>query len=319
MSPSTSIRMSPQEHAQPRSSVNASEMPSRQQFDSAEAQSVVQALESNPKNVIPQRNYEYIVFSLQKPELKSAIVADFALASKDAVLKDNGDLLLPADSSSRVLLWKDRVVVPQNLLYDAIHYCHTQSGHGDFSRTMALVKRYYTFVPACSVHRFVDACPTCTAGRDNAITSATSDDPAQNSRKVLSLSNSFDLLAFSESRNDGLSTFPSMENMIVSPPLFSRLSNASGGSESSQNSQLQSHPMSREVSLFQGLPNGWQYYTDFEHAHQDFMRYKDEIMAQQPRVGHKRRPRIPSVAPLIPVNFNFGGNDGLGGDMQREI
>ncbi|KAF9463337.1 hypothetical protein BDZ94DRAFT_1259110 [Collybia nuda] len=60
---------------------------------------------------------------------------------------------------------------------------------------------------------------------------------------------------------------------------------------------LQSLPMSREVSLYQGLPNGWQYYTDYATAHAEFTERRGDFptSSSTPRV---RRPRIPSIAPM---------------------
>ncbi|KAE9399344.1 hypothetical protein BT96DRAFT_920148, partial [Gymnopus androsaceus JB14] len=72
-----------------------------------------------------------------------------------------------------------------------------------------------------------------------------------------------------------------------------------------------SRPMSREVSLFQGLPNGWQYFTDYkaaEEACKEFVaagrKANGSSQHLKPEVQRKR-PRIPSIiAPLTSTNIN---------------
>ncbi|EAU87701.2 hypothetical protein CC1G_08737 [Coprinopsis cinerea okayama7 len=63
----------------------------------------------------------------------------------------------------------------------------------------------------------------------------------------------------------------------------------------------QLHSMVREVSLYRGLPNGWQYrHDDFETAHTEFMEYKkqwDHTPLHDPAdYSDPLRPRIPSIA-----------------------
>ncbi|KAF5329434.1 hypothetical protein D9619_008996 [Psilocybe cf. subviscida] len=69
------------------------------------------------------------------------------------------------------------------------------------------------------------------------------------------------------------------------------------------------HPMVREVALYKGLPNGWQYrHADYASAHAEFMAAKDALSAgsedahggmdmQMDAVG-MQRPRVPSILPL---------------------
>ncbi|KIM41924.1 hypothetical protein M413DRAFT_445128 [Hebeloma cylindrosporum] len=62
--------------------------------------------------------------------------------------------------------------------------------------------------------------------------------------------------------------------------------------------------MSREVSLYKGLPNGWQYrHNDYATAHAEFMRTKnvsleDDISFELPSAPRSHRPRVPSILPL---------------------
>lgn len=70
-------------------------------------------------------------------------------------------------------------------------------------------------------------------------------------------------------------------------------------------SGLQSHPMSREVSLYQGLPNGWQYHSDYPEAYQAHIKGKGRTF-DATEIGRRqrdKRPRIPSVAPLRDASF----------------
>ena len=93
-----------------------------------------------------------------------------------------------------------------------------------------------------------------------------------------------------------------MNNTRPSPPSLSSFASSSRNSRG-----LQSLPMSREVSLYKGLPNGWQYHSDYATAHADFMKNKDflfDAATQEQRIREKR-PRIPSIVPLRDANFKF--------------
>ncbi|RXW22533.1 hypothetical protein EST38_g3304 [Candolleomyces aberdarensis] len=71
-------------------------------------------------------------------------------------------------------------------------------------------------------------------------------------------------------------------------------------------------PMVREVSLYKGLPNGWQYrHDDFQSAHAEFMETKrqwdnshlpdtmtDDLQGFRGDMSHYNAPRIPDVAGL---------------------
>jgi hypothetical protein len=62
--------------------------------------------------------------------------------------------------------------------------------------------------------------------------------------------------------------------------------------------------MSREVSLYKGLPNGWQYrHNDYATAHAEFMKVKDlpfedDIRLESMTASGNHRPRVPSIVPL---------------------
>ena len=60
---------------------------------------------------------------------------------------------------------------------------------------------------------------------------------------------------------------------------------------------FQGVPMSREVSLYKGLPNGWQYcHSDYASAYAEFMQTRD--LPVQDSDLRNPRPRVPSIAPL---------------------
>ncbi|KAF8904715.1 hypothetical protein CPB84DRAFT_1772641 [Gymnopilus junonius] len=68
---------------------------------------------------------------------------------------------------------------------------------------------------------------------------------------------------------------------------------------------LHGQSMSREVSLYNGLPNGWQYrHEDYASAYAEFMRTKDLAVIEENSNAsldpnfHVRRPRVPSIVPL---------------------
>ncbi|KAF9265128.1 hypothetical protein L218DRAFT_185392 [Marasmius fiardii PR-910] len=68
--------------------------------------------------------------------------------------------------------------------------------------------------------------------------------------------------------------------------------------------RVTSLPMSREVSLYQGIPNGWQYhFPDYESALNKFVKQKDGPLASPSPIEGlpskmKGLPRVPSIAPL---------------------
>jgi hypothetical protein len=63
--------------------------------------------------------------------------------------------------------------------------------------------------------------------------------------------------------------------------------------------------MTREVSLYRGLPDGWQYQNiDYRNAHADFVEYQRiaPILPYDPSLG-RTRPRMPEIAPLFRADF----------------
>jgi hypothetical protein len=65
-----------------------------------------------------------------------------------------------------------------------------------------------------------------------------------------------------------------------------------------------SYPMSREISLYNGLPNGWQYHGEYPDAYQAYLKGKVDAGGVTTTDVRKRakRPRVPSVVPLRNVS-----------------
>lgn len=311
------VRISSQELAQLKSSVKTFKLPSRQDYESIEARYLAERQKS--LGILNMERYGHTRRCLlNMPQWKDRLMLQgFDIVSKDAIIDDQAnDVFLPYDlsDSAPVLTFRGRIAIPQDQIYDTLCYCHLKTDHGDDSQTLAFVRNTYIFVPSRVVREFVDACPACATRR----AAKASVDSEESSNLVsdndLQLNNSFDLLSNEEREGLFTSMFSNLsfkdldpETLPAPPPLFSRLSATSRGSH---DSLPQSLPMSREVSLFQGLPNGWQYFTDYDDARKDFVENKEETLSEQlkPDVP-KKRPRIPSIAPLRSANFNIGGTE----------
>ncbi|KAJ3566752.1 hypothetical protein NP233_g6803 [Leucocoprinus birnbaumii] len=74
---------------------------------------------------------------------------------------------------------------------------------------------------------------------------------------------------------------------------------------SSTSLSLPGFPMMREVSLYKGLPDGWQYQNiDYRTAHDDCIDFQRiaPILPYDPSLG-RTRPRVPDIAPLFRADF----------------
>lgn len=242
----------------------------------------------------------------------------------------------PHRMDQEVLLHDGLLVAVREQIYDLLCYCHGSTGHGGRDKTCALIRKHYTWVPKDLVAQFVKACPTCvmkkcghsdiellssrsgSAPAVSPVTPATSSFGGESRRQETSPSR----LSFSDyfylDALDGLTRETSVS--LPSTPLpaphsqFMFDSGHSDGTpidellrynESSSNDVSQGFPMVREVSLYRGLPNGWQYQNvDYESAHAELVNYQRmaPIMPYDPSLG-RTRPRIPDVAPLFRPHF----------------
>ncbi|KIK57485.1 hypothetical protein GYMLUDRAFT_246831 [Collybiopsis luxurians FD-317 M1] len=326
MASQTRMRIPSQELAQLQLPLKPSDLPSREDFVKIEAHLAAKAAQSSRKP-FSQHEWEEVRCMLTRfPQCKAhSYYRKFDLVARESVLDGNDDLWVPLSSTrAPVLLYEGRVAVPEDLLYDVLCYCHSKAGHGDMARTKAIVKRHYVFVGATAIREFIEACPGCAAQQASKEDASplVSNSLAQ-TEQVISLNNSFDLLSTTNKTQDEELAFLSVSNpftfsnlvledtepqidigdLPAPPPLFSRMSTASQSSRGS----LQSLPMSREVSLFQGIPNGWQFrdFQSYADAHKDFLRHRDEMMTEQEQLEPEKiqkRPRVPSIAPLSTSN-----------------
>ena len=230
-----------------------------------------------------------------------------------------------------VLLHDNLLVAVQEQLYDLLCYCHGMTGHGGRDKTCSLIRKHYTWVPKDLVSNFVKACPTCImkkcGGLDSSSVTAQStigydckiEDmgvPAllefhQNiysqDQAIAASSSTMPGIVWASMRDSGSSGRILLEDDPLEAAyreaiLRARDVKAKAGVSATAPRGLQGVPMTREVSLYKGLPNGWQYrHNDYASAHAEFMQTRDLfIQDSDPR---NPRPRIPSIAPL------WGPND----------
>jgi hypothetical protein len=229
-----------------------------------------------------------------------------------------------------VLLHDNLLVAIQEQLYDLLCYCHGSTSHGGRDKTCALIRKHYTWVPKDLVSNFIKVCPTCIVKKcgnvDSTIASPVVIQQPQDTSAMRSLLQNFyeaELSAASSSSNptNGI-PWPSLGSprddsllpaMLENDPLEASYREAFLRSRALRSLSatgvptprgLHSLPMSREVSLYKGLPNGWQYrHNDYATAHSEFMKMKDlpledDISLESITASHSHRPRVPSIVPL---------------------
>ncbi|KAF8654791.1 hypothetical protein AX16_003446 [Volvariella volvacea WC 439] len=232
-------------------------------------------------------------------------------------------------------------VAVQEQLYDILCHCHALANHGGRDKTCIVIRKNYAWVPKELVAQFVKACPTCIMKKCGHSDFKTLYQLGQNpespkldkddSGSLPELRNYLQELAAKDAENpeadeDSWRSNDSFDNDIGGsqgqqgyPPsildrylsrsprssAFSAQSHSSGASVQT----TMSHGMSREVSLYQGMPNGWQYHSDYTTARAGFLKERTHSTQSEPihptsttdsTLGRKcGRPRVPSVAPLI--------------------
>ena len=235
------------------------------------------------------------------------------------------------EAPQEVLLHDNLLVAVQEQLYDLLCYCHASTGHGGRDKTCALIRKHYTWVPKDLVSSFIKACPTCILKKcGNLDSSASVPSNAYDSRiEDMSLPalrefyqnvySQDQAMAATSSALPGI-VWPSMTDsgcvpirpiLLEDDPLDAayreailraRNIKAMAGITVSTQRGLRSLPMSREVSLYKGLPNGWQFrHDDYTSAHAEFMQTRH--LPVQDSDLRNPRPRVPSIAPL------WGPND----------
>lgn len=239
----------------------------------------------------------------------------------------NGD-----EVPQEVLLHDNLLVAVQEQLYDLLCYCHGMTGHGGRDKTCSLIRKHYTWVPKDLVSSFIKTCPTCIMKKCGSLDSSIAAQSNGYDYKIedMSIPPFFEFhqniypqdqaIAASTSTVPGI-VWPLMRDsgsasvgriLLEDDPLEAAYREAilrardvkarAGMSVTAQRGLLQGVPMSREVSLYKGLPNGWQYrHSDFASAHAEFMQTRDLLV--QDSDPRNPRPRVPSIAPL------WGPND----------
>ena len=289
-----------------------------------------------PKALISQSMFDRIWDVLRYPERQGETAQFRFWARKMFTLSKIhrntlGVVVSDDEPPQEVLLHDNLLVAVQEQIYDILCYCHGLTGHGGRDKTCSLIRKHYTWVPKDLVSSFVKACPTCIMKKCGSLDSS-----------VVAQSNGYDckiedmnvpaLLEFHQniySQDQAIAASSSAMPEIVWPPrrdsgsaavgrilleddpleaayreaiLRARDVKARAGMSVTTQRGLQGVPMSREVSLYKGLPNGWQYrHSDYASAHAEFMQTRDLLV--QDSDPRNPRPRIPSIAPL------WGPND----------
>ncbi|KAF8064224.1 hypothetical protein FPV67DRAFT_1504023 [Lyophyllum atratum] len=229
-----------------------------------------------------------------------------------------------AEPNQTVLLHEKNLVAVQDQIYDILCYSHGMSGHAGRDKTVIAVRQHYTWIPKELVARFIKACPTCVAKKCGLPQKAVRDQNATPENILPSLRQYLRNIGTEDDRDEemddsaegdqvyapksmakALPDIPGpMFDPSVMPAPLSAVENvldrvANLGVPPGQSSCLRSLPMTREVSLYQGLPNGWQYrHENLAAAHDEFMLRKVN-MDFSASSGRPVHVRIPSIAPMM--------------------
>lgn len=230
------------------------------------------------------------------------------------------------DPPEEVLLHDNLLVAIREQLYDLLCFCHGSTGHGGRDKTCALIRKHYTWVPKDLVSGFIKACPTCIMKKCGGIDSALATQMAEQRAEDASF---FRFIASYGSNTDNAASDASPVSPVpTTSSSISWTTVASHGDSDSQEFEEvdaveiayreavqrarimkaslsgmagalpQPPAMSREVSLYRGLPNGWQYrHNDYASAHAEFMKNKEMGLYEDGASGDKLL-RVPSILPL---------------------
>lgn len=234
----------------------------------------------------------------------------------------------PDEDPQEVLLHDNLLVAIQEQLYDLLCFCHGSTGHGGRDKTCAQIRKHYTWVPKDLVSSFIKACPTCIIKKCGNMDSA-----ALASRMAERRTEDANVVAYgARPRVPGPSTAAAGSAVAAGGVPWPRMNGAGvisahskldeadpieaayreavlrarglkaslAGFGSHLSHGLQGAPMLREVSLYKGLPNGWQYrHNEYAAAHAEFMETKENGDLQESDLGVRgQRPRVPSILPL---------------------
>lgn len=282
------------------------------------------------KALISQSLFDRIWDVLQQPEAQGETAQFRFWARKMFTLSKTHQSTLGVfgnsnDRPREVLLHDNLLVAVREQLYDLLCYCHGSTGHGGRDKTCALIRKHYTWVPKDLVSNFIKACPTCIMKKCGNLDSATlANQMAEQRAEGAHLTRMPDYFANCGSALDGTADAPGVpwpttgcqgdgpahltvkgadpiEIAYREAVLRARGVKASfAGMTGSGHRHFRGASMSREVSLYKGLPNGWQHqHDDYADAFAEFMKNKDLEIIQDGDLGvSARRPRVPSILPL---------------------
>ncbi|KAG6832570.1 hypothetical protein H0H87_001226 [Tephrocybe sp. NHM501043] len=197
-----------------------------------------------------------------------------------------------------VLLHEQSLVAVQEQIYDILCYGHGISNHGGRDRTCSSIREHYTYIPKELVTQFVRVCPTCIAKK-----CGVKDGDGSIAKSLRRYLHNLGAIDSGKDLPPLMSTKPisskEKENIIISAESNNRLDRIANHSAPAELHVPESLPMSREVSLYQGLPNGWQFrHNDIADAQEEFSASKNVAHIRNPEARSKR-PRIPSIAPMM--------------------
>lgn len=218
-------------------------------------------------------------------------------------------------SHQTVLLHENSIVAVQEQIYDLLCYSHGATNHGGRDRTCAALRKHYTWVPKELVAKFIKICPTCVAKKSGfpKLSNSEASDVDMEPRPPPSLREYLRSLAGHDTADPGpsadddhvllrassLDGSESANQAAVSNPLDRQANHSAPMERLKSPSGLRSLPMSREVSLYQGIPNGWQFqHADYTTARDAFTKRDDTAISSSSGTS-AGRPRIPSVAPMV--------------------
>ena len=306
------------------------------QIENAYIQSLTPRRQS--KALISQSMFDRIWDVLQYPERQGETAQFRFWARKMFTLSKThrntlGVLVNNNEGPQEVLLHDNLLVAVREQLYDLLCYCHGMTGHGGRDKTCSLIRKHYTWVPKDLVSNFVKICPTCIMKKCGNFDSSTVAQPTGYDCKIedvgvpallefhQNIYSQDQAIAASSSTMPGIEWPPMRDSgsvavgriLLEDDPLEAayreailrgRNVKARAGMPVTRQRGLQGAPMSREVSLFKGLPNGWQYrHNDYASAYAEFMQMRDLLVQEfDPR---NPRPRVPSIAPLWGPNDDY--------------
>ncbi|KAM6493208.1 hypothetical protein JOM56_011342 [Amanita muscaria] len=198
---------------------------------------------------------------------------------------------VPRDSDM-VLMHDGALVAVQERLYPLLCYFHGISHHAGRDKTYVLIRQHYSWVPKDLVAQFIRFCPTCKSKGRGRIQSLPCSPTVPHLDSGTLSEPSSPTVSFVE-------PLDSYQPIAATPPHLQSPAPTSTRSAKVTGLGLHTLPMSREVSLYRGLPNGWQFHSDYATAREACVEMK------KLQGGHHQtitgRPRIPSIAPLIPT------------------